>query len=215
MWDTQKYSSVTEKEKIGTRRTVQSGQHETFEELCRPSVLRRGFREVSKNRGSSGIDAITVEDYKAKLEQEIRELSAELKAWSCKPQPVRRVENPKGGRSEISGRLQGVWLCTKLFPIGNSMKNSGSLSIQPETERNLNTCMRSRVRTRTHGSVRGRHPCFRRVPPTRCVAGLREHFGNAVAGKKGKNRAVRRKSDRLQGCCYRYGRMGSSLGSGR
>ena len=24
--------------------------------------------------------------------------------------------------------------------------------------------MRSRVRTRTHGSVRGRHPCFRRVP---------------------------------------------------
>ena len=48
------------------------------------------------------------------------------------------------------------------------MKNSGSLSIQPETERNLNTCMRSRVRTRTHGSVRGRHPCFSRVPPTRC-----------------------------------------------
>ena len=28
---------------------------------------------------------------------------------------------------------------------------------------------------------------------------LREHFGNAVAGKKGKNQAVRRKSDRLQG----------------
>lgn len=65
-----------------------------FEELCRPSVLRRGFREVSKNRGSSGIDAITVED--AKLEQEIRELSAELKDWSCKPQPVRRVDIPKG-----------------------------------------------------------------------------------------------------------------------
>ena len=31
------------------------------------------------------------------------------------------------------------------------------------------------------------------------VAGLREYFGNAVAGKKGKNRAVRRKSDRLLG----------------
>ena len=68
-----------------------------FEELCRPPVLRRGFREVSKNRGASGIDAITVEDYKANLEQEIRELSAELKDWSCKPQPVRRVDIPRGG----------------------------------------------------------------------------------------------------------------------
>ena len=68
-----------------------------FEELCSPPVLRRGFREVSKNRGSSGIDEITVEDYKANLEQEIRELSAELKDWSYKPQPVRRVDIPKGG----------------------------------------------------------------------------------------------------------------------
>ena len=68
-----------------------------FEELCRPSVLRRGFREVSKSRGSSGIDAITVEDYKTNLKQEIRELSAELKDWSCKPQPVRQVDIPKPG----------------------------------------------------------------------------------------------------------------------
>ena len=30
MWDTQNYSSVTEGEKIRARRTVQSGQHETF-----------------------------------------------------------------------------------------------------------------------------------------------------------------------------------------
>ncbi len=76
-----------------------------FEELCSPPVLRRGFREVSKNRGSSGIDEITVEDYKANLEQEIRELSAELKDWSYKPQPVRRVEIPKPGGGV---RLLGV-----------------------------------------------------------------------------------------------------------
>ncbi len=36
----------------------------------------------------------------------------------------------------------------------------------------------------------------------RSVAGLREYFGNAVAGKKGKNRAVRRKSDRLLSVFY-------------
>ena len=80
-----------------------------FEELCRPPVLRRGFREVSKNRGSSGIDAITVEDYKANLEQEIRELSAELKDWSYKPQPVRRVEIPKPGR-----RSETFWACRRV-----------------------------------------------------------------------------------------------------
>ena len=36
----------------------------------------------------------------------------------------------------VSGRLQGVRLCIELFPIAISLKNSGSLFIQPETERN-------------------------------------------------------------------------------
>ena len=77
--------------------------------------------------------------------------------------------------------------------IGISLKNSGSLSIQPETERNLNTCMRSRVRTRTHGSVRGRHPCFRRVPPTR-----------RKAAKDGGGSERRRPGRSMQEACFWY-----------
>ena len=52
---------------------------------------------VSKNGGTVGIDGTTIKDYKANLEQEIQNLSAELKNWTYEPKPVRRVEIPKPG----------------------------------------------------------------------------------------------------------------------
>ncbi|MCF1459654.1 MAG: group II intron reverse transcriptase/maturase [Shewanella sp.] len=78
---------------------------ELFETLCRPITLGQGFRMVSKNGGSAGIDGITIKDYKANLEQEIQNLSAELINWTYEPKPVRRVEIPKPGGGV---RLLGV-----------------------------------------------------------------------------------------------------------
>ena len=80
------------------------------------------LREVSKNRGSSGIDAITVEDYKANLEQEIRELSAELKDWSYKPRPVRRMKNSRTGTAKSPGMPGGL----KSFSVNCSLTVSRS-----------------------------------------------------------------------------------------
>ncbi len=45
---------------------------ELFETLCRPRTLGQGFRMVSKNGGTAGIDGTTIKDYKANLEQEIQ-----------------------------------------------------------------------------------------------------------------------------------------------
>ncbi len=42
---------------------------ELFETLCRPMTLGQGFRMVSKNGGTAGIDGTTIKDYKANLEQ--------------------------------------------------------------------------------------------------------------------------------------------------
>lgn len=71
-----------------------------FEELCAMDVLRAGFKAVKKNKGSPGIDGMSVEDFEANLDKELAQLSKELESWSYKPKPVRRVEIPKPGSNE-------------------------------------------------------------------------------------------------------------------
>ena len=66
-----------------------------FEELCTERKLVQGWREVRKNRGTSGSDGQTIEAFELRLSEEIKQLQIELVHWTYKPQPVRRVEIPK------------------------------------------------------------------------------------------------------------------------
>lgn len=66
-----------------------------FEQLCTERRLLEGWREVKKNRGSSGSDGQTIEAFNAQLHEEIKQLKKELEHWQYKPHPVRRVEIPK------------------------------------------------------------------------------------------------------------------------
>lgn len=66
-----------------------------FEKLCAKQTLCEGFRAVKRNGGSPGIDRMSIAEYELKLNEELAQLQAELKSWSYKPNPVRRVEIPK------------------------------------------------------------------------------------------------------------------------
>lgn len=66
-----------------------------FPQLCEIEKLRLGFKAVKKNRGSPGIDGITIDEFESRLEEELSQLKNELESWSYKPKPVRRVEIPK------------------------------------------------------------------------------------------------------------------------
>lgn len=77
-----------------------------FDELCTERKLLEGWREVRKNRGSSGIDGQTIESFETKLHEEIRQLKEELESWRYEPKPVRRVEIPKPEGAGV--RLLGV-----------------------------------------------------------------------------------------------------------
>jgi group II intron reverse transcriptase/maturase len=77
-----------------------------FEELCAIERLRAGFKRVKKNKGSPGIDGVTIEEFGSRLTEELRQLKVELESWTYKPSPVRRVEIPKAGGKGI--RLLGV-----------------------------------------------------------------------------------------------------------
>jgi RNA-directed DNA polymerase len=77
-----------------------------FESLCTTAGLSAGFRSVKKNKGSPGIDGVSIEEFGSRLDEELSRLKEELEGWTYKPSPVRRVEIPKpGGRGT---RLLGV-----------------------------------------------------------------------------------------------------------
>jgi retron-type reverse transcriptase len=77
-----------------------------FEERCRIEGLRAGFKRVRKNKGSPGIDGVTIAEFESRLDEELSRLQQELESWTYKPSPVRRVEIPKPGGKGL--RLLGV-----------------------------------------------------------------------------------------------------------
>ncbi len=61
---------------------------------------------MKKNGGAPGIDGVTIEGFKDRVEEELAQLKKDLESWSYKSNPVRRVEIPKPGNAGV--RLLGV-----------------------------------------------------------------------------------------------------------
>ncbi len=78
-----------------------------FERLCDVNTLYNGFLAVKRNKGSHGIDGVSVEEFALNQDKELRRLSKEIESWTYKPKPVRRVEIPKPGK-DAGVRLLGV-----------------------------------------------------------------------------------------------------------
>ena len=78
-----------------------------FEKLCSLEYLIEGFKAVKKNRGSPGIDGVTIGEFGSRLDEELVQLRDELEGWTYKSKPVRRVEIQKPGK-DAGVRLLGV-----------------------------------------------------------------------------------------------------------
>ena len=92
-----------------------------FEKLCSLEFLEEGFRAVKRNKGSHGIDKVTIDEYEERLEEELKQLKEELSSWTYKPNPVRRVEIPKPGKG-AGVRLLGV-PCVRDRVVQATIKN--------------------------------------------------------------------------------------------
>jgi RNA-directed DNA polymerase len=62
--------------------------------------LRSAFARVKSNRGSAGVDRVTIKMFEAHLEENLQRLSASLREGSYSPQAVRRVWMKKPGSQE-------------------------------------------------------------------------------------------------------------------
>jgi RNA-directed DNA polymerase len=70
-----------------------------MEEICERENLREALRRVRSNKGSAGVDGMTVDNLSAHLQQHWPVIREQLLSGTYEPKPVRRVEiqKPDGG----------------------------------------------------------------------------------------------------------------------
>jgi RNA-directed DNA polymerase len=69
--------------------------HRIMEEVCERANLKEALRQVKSNKGSAGIDRMTVDQLGDYLKQRWPAIREQLLNGAYEPQPVRRVEIPK------------------------------------------------------------------------------------------------------------------------
>ena len=69
--------------------------HSLYGQLLQDRVLMNAWKKVKANRGSGGIDGVTIKEYAKNEQENILNLLEKLKAKEYKPSPVRRVYIPK------------------------------------------------------------------------------------------------------------------------
>jgi group II intron reverse transcriptase/maturase len=75
--------------------------HALWDRIHRRDVLQRAWQQVRANRGSAGVDRITISQIEESgVDVFLDALQLELRGGRYRPMPVRRVQIPKPGRSE-------------------------------------------------------------------------------------------------------------------
>lgn len=71
-----------------------------FDKVYSERNLQAAYEKVAANKGSPGVDHITVEKFGEELEANLKKLAEELRTGTYRPQAIRRVWIPKSGSSE-------------------------------------------------------------------------------------------------------------------
>ena len=66
-----------------------------MEEVCERENCKQALKRVKANKGSPGVDGMTVQQLPGFLQQHWPAIREQLQSGTYKPQPVRRVEIPK------------------------------------------------------------------------------------------------------------------------
>ncbi len=63
-------------------------------------TLNAAFYQVADNKGAAGVDHVTVEGFKLRLDENLKKLSEDLRSGNYQPQQIRRHHIPKPGSKE-------------------------------------------------------------------------------------------------------------------
>lgn len=100
--------------------------------------LEQAFRDVKKNRGSHGVDNVTIKEYENDLEHNLRVLQESLRDKTFRAKPVRRVYIPKAdgtkrplGIPTVGDRVLQAAVKRQLEPIFEQKFLSCSYGFRP------------------------------------------------------------------------------------
>ena len=83
--------------------------HTLYDKVCRNDVLYEAWKRVKVNKGTSGVDGITIEESEKKgIPEYLTEIQAELKIKNYRPKPMRRVMIPKPDGSQSPLEIPSV-----------------------------------------------------------------------------------------------------------
>jgi RNA-directed DNA polymerase len=108
------------------------------DKAIRPETLKIAWEKVERNKGSSGIDGVSVERFAAGAELYLAELHESLKSGRYCPSPVKRVDIPKGkgqtrplGIPSVRDRIVQTALKMAVEPIFETQFRDGSYGFRP------------------------------------------------------------------------------------
>ena len=83
-----------------------AGTEQLMEEVCDRENLVRAWKRVRQNKGSPGVDGMTIDDAQSYLREHWLSIRSQLLEGTHQPRPVKRIEIPKpDGGSESSACL--------------------------------------------------------------------------------------------------------------
>jgi len=108
------------------------------DKVIRPSTLEGAWRKVARNKGAAGVDGLSIDRFAAQAERYLGELHESLKDASYRPQPIKRVEIPKGdgrirplGIPTVKDRIVQTALKMAIEPIFEVQFRAGSYGFRP------------------------------------------------------------------------------------
>ena len=111
---------------------------ELLEEILHSDNLNMAYQRVCANKGASGVDGETVEGLYGYLHEHKAEILEQIRKRKYKPQPVRRVEIPKGngkmrqlGIPTVVDRLLQQAIAQVLSPIYEKQFSDSSFGFRP------------------------------------------------------------------------------------
>jgi len=104
-----------------------------MEEVCEQENLREALRQVKANKGSAGVDGMTVGQLTDYLKQHWSTIRGQLLSGTYEPQPVRRVEIPKPDGGGV--RKLGIPTVSAYCTCYNTASESSRLSYRILEER--------------------------------------------------------------------------------
>lgn len=109
-----------------------------MDKVFAPDTLDAAWERVSANKGAAGVDGQSIKRFEGRAQLYLTELSTALRNGSYRPQPIRRVEIPKGdGRTRplgiptVKDRIVQTAVKFALEPIFEAMFRPTSYGFRP------------------------------------------------------------------------------------